>query len=70
MIRRYPPLYRDVAEESLRSIIFAAQFVGPHRAAGLGVVLDHVERGGVLGSAVGLCQPCINDEIVPERSGR
>jgi hypothetical protein len=24
MISRYPPLYRDVAEESIRSIIFAA----------------------------------------------
>ncbi len=41
------------------------EIVGPHRAAGLGIVLDHVERGGVLGGAVGLGQPGINDEIVP-----
>jgi hypothetical protein len=41
------------------------EFVGPHRAAGLGVVLDHVERRGVLGGPVGLGQRGINDEIVP-----
>jgi hypothetical protein len=50
------------AGDEVSSIV---EFVGPHRAAGFGIVLDHVERRGVLGGAVGLGQPGINDEIVP-----
>ena len=38
--------------------------VAAHRAAGPGIVLDHVERGGALGRAVGLGQPRIDDEPV------
>jgi len=38
------------------------EFVGPHRTAGLGIVANHVERGGGLGGAGGFGQPCINDE--------
>src|SRR5580700_11476154 len=38
--------------------------VTAHGAAGSGIVLDHVERGGALGRAVGLGQPRIDDEAV------
>src|ERR1700692_1364892 len=38
--------------------------VTTHRAAGSGIVLDHGERGGALGGAVGLGQPRLDDEPV------
>src|SRR5262245_18113240 len=38
--------------------------VAAHRATGLGIVVDHGERGGALGGAVGLGEPRIDDEAV------
>ena len=38
--------------------------VASHRAAGSGVILDHVERRRALGRAVGLGQPRIDDDAV------
>src|SRR4029077_12745202 len=38
--------------------------VAAHRAAGSGIVLDHVERGRALRRAVGLGQPRIDDEPI------
>jgi len=38
--------------------------VAAHRAARFGVVVDHVERDGAFGGAIGLGQSCIDDEPV------
>src|SRR6266516_4685933 len=38
--------------------------VAAHGAAGLSIVVDHVQRGRALGRAVGLGQPGIDDEPV------
>jgi len=68
---RLPPRWR-VRPGSTAANYFAGvgsfvsiEFVGLHRTARLGIVLNHVERGGVLGGAGGFAQPGINDEIVP-----